>query len=251
MIRPFRLVLIAFALTLWPAMAQADSFDDSQREEIGKIIRQYLLDNPELLLEVSRELELRQQAEEEKKREAALVKHAKELFRSPEDLVAGNPDGDVTMVEFFDYNCAWCKKGLPEVISLIDTDKNLRLVMKEFPIFGGDSDYAAMAALASKNQGKYWEFHLALLGQHGHVTARDVDRIAEEQGLDVAQMKADMKSPQIAKIIRRNQRLARLLSISGTPAFIIDKTVVPGYLPKDGLMAAIDEVRTSGGCKLC
>ena len=251
MIRPLRPLLLASALLLWPAVAQADSFDDSQRQEIGQIVRQYLLDNPELLLEVSRELELRQQAEENKKREAALAKHADELFRSPEDLVAGNPDGDVTMVEFFDYNCAWCKKGLPEVMSLIDTDKNLRLVMKEFPIFGGDSDYAAMAALASKKQGKYWQFHLAMLGHEGRITARDVDEIAKDQGLDVTQMKADMKSPEIAKIIKRNQRLAGLLSINGTPAFIIDQTVVPGYLPKDGLMAAIGEVRSSGGCKLC
>jgi protein-disulfide isomerase len=249
--RCFRSALFAAALVLLPAAAQADSFDDSQRKEIGEIVRQYLLDNPELLIEVSKELELRQQAEEDKKREGALTAHAKELFRSPEDLVAGNPDGDVTMVEFFDYNCAWCKKGLPEVLSLIKSDKNLRLVLKEFPIFGGDSDYAAMAALASKKQGKYWEFHLALLGHEGRITASDVDQIAEDKGLDVEQMKADMKSPEIAKVLKRNHQLASLLSIQGTPAFIIDKTVVPGYLPKDGLMAAIGEVRNSGGCKLC
>ena len=118
-----------------------------------------------------------------------------------DDLVAGNPKGDVTMVEFFDYNCGWCKKGLPEVLSLIETDKNLRLVMKEFPIFGGDSDYAAQAALASKQQGKYWEFHVALLGHEGKMTRESVDEIATAQGLDLEKLKADMKSPEIAEII--------------------------------------------------
>lgn len=243
--------LFALALCLMPAAARADNFTEEQKKEIGQVVRQYLLDNPELLLEVSKELESRQQAEEDKKREAALVAHAKELFNSGDDLVGGNPKGDVTMVEFFDYNCGWCKKGLPEVLSLLDGDKNLRLVMKEFPIFGGDSDYAAVAALASKQQGKYWDFHVAMLSHEGKLTAANVDEIAADVGLDLANLKADMKSPEIAKILRRNHQLAQALAITGTPAFIIDKTVVPGYLPKDGLVAAINEVRDSGGCQLC
>ena len=198
-----------------------------------------------------REHERRLKAEEDQKREGALVANADAIFKSPHDLVAGNPEGDVTMVEFFDYNCSWCKKGLPEVMSLIEKDKNLRLVLKEYPIFGGDSDYAAMAALASKAQGKYWEFHLAMLSHEGKLARDDVDAIAKAQGLDVDRLKADMNSPEIAQIIAANQRLAQSLNINGTPAFIIDQTVVPGYLPVDGLMAAIDEVRRSGGCKLC
>lgn len=248
----FRSATLAAALLLIPAAASAqDSFTDKQRTEIGQIVRQYLLDNPEVLVEVSKELEIRQKAEEDKKREGTLVANADQLFRSDDDLVAGNPKGDVTMVEFFDYNCGWCKKGLPEVMSLLDKDKGLKLVMKEFPIFGGDSDYAAMAALASKKQGKYWEFHVALLGHEGKVTRASVDEIAAAQGLDVEKLKEDMKSPEIAKVIAANQQLAQDLNITGTPAFIIDKTVVPGYLPVDGLMAAINEVRATGGCKLC
>ena len=248
----FRAAAFVFAMLLFPAMALADdSFTDKQRTEIGQVVRQYLLDNPEILLEVSKELESRQKADEDKKREGALVANADAIFKSPNDLVAGNPKGDVTMVEFFDYNCGWCKKGLPEVLSLVDSDKNLRLVMKEFPIFGGDSDYAAQAALASKAQGKYWEFHVALLGHEGKITREGVDEIATAQGLDLAKLKADMQSPEIAGIIAANQKLAQELNITGTPAFIIDKTVVPGYLPVDGLMAAINDVRSSGGCKLC
>ena len=252
MITLLRGVALGIALVLLPAAASAeDSFNDKQRTEIGQIVRQYLLDNPELLLEVSKELEVRQKAEEDKKREGALAANAEALFKSPNDLVAGNPEGDVTMVEFFDYNCSWCKKGLPEVLSLVEKDKNLRLVMKEFPIFGGDSDYAAQAALASKAQGKYWEFHLAMLGHEGKLTRENVDEIAKAQGLDLEKLKADMQAPAITEIIAANQKLAQDLNITGTPAFVIDRTVVPGYLPVDGLMAAINEVRASGGCKLC
>jgi protein-disulfide isomerase len=167
------------------------------------------------------------------------------------DHVAGNPDGDVTMVEFFDYNCGWCKKGMPEVLAMVEEDKNLRLVLKEFPIFGGDSDYAAKAALASQKQGKYWEFHVAMLGHEGKVTRETVDKIATEVGLDVARLKTDMESPDVAEVIRRNQELATALAIGGTPAFVIDNQVVPGYLPKDGLMASVSKVREQGGCKVC
>lgn len=247
-----RAAALASSLLLTAATAQAeDSFNDKQRTEIGQIVRQYLLDNPELLIEVSKELEIRQKAEDDKKRESTLVANADLLFRSENDLVAGNPKGDVTMVEFFDYNCSWCKKGLPEVLNLLDKDKGIKLVMKEFPIFGGDSDYAAKAALASKQQGKYWDFHLALLGHEGKLTRESVDEIATAQGLDLDKLKADMQSPEVAGIIAATQKLAQDLNISGTPAFIIDKTVVPGYLPADGLLASINEVRASGGCKLC
>ena len=183
--RIIRSTFAALLLAAAPAAALAGSFNDSQRKEIGEIVREYLLKNPEVLVEISKELEKRQAAEDDKKRTGALAENAKEIFHSSADLVAGNPDGDVTMVEFFDYNCGWCKKGLPEVLSLIEGDKNLRLVMKEFPIFGGDSDYAAMAALASQKQGKYWPFHVALLGHEGKVTAADVDEIAKAQGLDL------------------------------------------------------------------
>jgi protein-disulfide isomerase len=252
MIRSLRAALAAASLlALACGQAAAEGFTDAQKKEIGEVVRAYLLEHPELLLEVSKELEARQEAEASKGREKALTEHAKQIFRSPADLVGGNPDGDVTVVEFFDYNCGWCKKGLPEILSLIEKDKKLRLVMKEFPIFGGDSDYAAMAALASRNQGKYWQFHVALLAHEGKVTKAAVDQIAGEQGLDVDKLKADMKSPEIARTLAENQELAGKLNISGTPAFVVDSTLVPGYVPADGLMAAINDVRASGGCKLC
>jgi len=155
------------------------------------------------------------------------------------------------MVEFFDYNCGWCKKGLPEVMNLIEQDKNLRVVLKEFPIFGGDSDYAAKAAIAAKKQGKYWELHTALLGHEGKVTRDVVDETAKALGLDLEKLKADMDSPEVAQVIAGNQALAQSLAINGTPAFIIDTPLTPGYLPASDLLATIEAVRGQGGCKLC
>lgn len=240
-------LLLAFSL---PAAAES-SFNDAQKAEIGQIVRDYLLANPEILLEMSQTLEAKQKDAEAKQREAAMASSADQLFRSPHDHVAGNPEGDVTIVEFFDYNCGWCKKGFSEVVSLIEKDKNLRVVLKEFPIFGGDSDYAARAAVAARNQGKYWELHSALFSHEGKVTKEFVDEAAKAVGLDLAKLKADMDSQEVTDIIGANQALAQSLAINGTPAFIIDTNVTPGYLPAPDLLAAVQEVRNSGGCKLC
>jgi protein-disulfide isomerase len=237
------------ALTL-PASA-GQSFSDAQKTEIGEIVREYLMNNPEVLLDVSRALEAKQKQAEAAQREDALKANAEAIFRSPHDHVAGNPDGDVTLVEFFDYNCGWCKKGFPEVVAMIEQDKNLRVVLKEFPIFGGDSDYAAKAAVASRKQGKYWELHSALLSHEGKVTREVVDETAKAVGLDLAKLKADMDSAETAEVIAGNQALAQSLAINGTPAFIIDTHLTPGYLPAADLLAAVAEVRGSGGCKLC
>ncbi|MCA3555158.1 DsbA family protein [Aestuariivirga sp.] len=250
----FRLRFAAAAaalLALAPAAFADGSFNDAQKKEIGGIVRQYLLENPDVLLEVSKALEAKQQERDAQQRGAALQSSADQIFRSPADYVAGNPKGDVTIVEFFDYNCGWCKKGFSEVMTLLEKDKNLRFVLKEFPIFGGDSDYAAMAAIAARKQNKYWELHTALFQHEGKVTKEAVDELAARQGIDVARMKEDMKDPAVTRELADNHALAQALAISGTPAFIIDDKVSPGYLPADGLAELVDQVRKGGGCKLC
>lgn len=246
-IRP---AVLAFSLAA-AGIAYGAEFNDGQKREIGEIVRQYLLEHPELLREVGSALEQKEKAAEDALRKEALAAHADKVFRNEAHFVAGNPEGDVTMAEFFDYNCGWCKKGLPEVVKLVEADKNLRFVLIEFPIFGEDSEYAARAALAARKQGKYWELHLAMLGHQGKIDAATVDSLAAANGLDMTRLKADMADPAIAAVIADNHALAQALAINGTPAFIIDQTVVPGYLPQDGLMAAINEVRAGGGCKLC
>lgn len=229
----------------------AESFSDAQKKDIGEIVRKYLVENPEVLLEVSQALDAKQKQAEARQRAETLKSSAEQLFRSPNDHVAGNPDGDVTIVEFFDYNCGWCKKSFPELTTLIAGDKNLRVVLKEFPIFGGDSDYAAMAAIAARKQGKYWELHSALFAHEGKITAQVVDDLAKQAGLDLDRLKADMKLPEVAQILADNHALAQSLAISGTPAFIVDDQVSPGYLPAGSLAAMVDAVRGAGGCKLC
>ena len=251
MLRVLRRAILAAPVAFLPFSVNAAEFNEAQRTELGGIIREYLLQNPEILVEVSKELEQRQQAAEEDQRNGALAENAAEIFHSGKDLVAGNPKGAVTMVEFFDYNCAWCKKSVGEVLRMLDGDKELRFVLKEFPIFGEESEYAARAALASQAQGKYWPFHLALLQHEGKVSKETVDEIAVQQGLDLAKLKTDMESKAIYTQIAQNQKLAKSLAINGTPAFIVDKKVIPGYVPHDGLLAAIKEVRDGGGCQIC
>ena len=141
---------------LWSvsAAANAAEFDNGQRQEIETIIKDYLLNNPEILQEAAQALEQRQKQAEDEQRKDGLVKNADQIFRSKTDFVAGNPKGNVPMVEFFDYNCPWCKKDFPDVMALIDTAKELKVVLKEFPILGPDSEYAARAAIAAGRQGK-------------------------------------------------------------------------------------------------
>jgi protein-disulfide isomerase len=229
----------------------ASEFSDNQRKEMEAIIKDYLLANPDLLREMGQLLEQKEKLAEDQQRKGALVSNADQIFRDGTDFVVGNPNGKVTMVEFFDYNCGWCKRGFPEVLSLIEEDKDLKLVMKEFPIFGGDSDYAAQAAIAANKQGKYWVLHVALMSHEGKITKEIVDELAAAQGLDMVQLKKDMESPETAGILERNRTLAQSLAINGTPAFIIDDKLVPGYLPKAELASAINDVRAKGGCSLC
>jgi protein-disulfide isomerase len=229
----------------------AAEFNDAQRKEMESIVRDYLLAHPEILQEMSQTLEQQQKRAEDEQRKGGLVKNAKEIFRDKTDFVAGNPEGKVTMVEFFDYNCGWCKKGFPEVLAMLEADKDLRFVLKEFPIFGDDSEYAAKAAIASIKQGKYWDLHVAMFQHEGKIAKDSVDEIAAGLGLNMEQLKKDMDDPATADILLRNRNLAQALAIGGTPAFIIDDRLVPGYLPKDELASAVNDVRTKGGCTLC
>ena len=245
--------LLLSILVLWGLgfTANAAEFNDGQRKEMEAIIRDYLLANPDLLREMGQLLEQKEKLAEDQQRKGALVSNADQIFRDGTDFVIGNPNGKVTMVEFFDYNCGWCKKGFPEVLALIEGDKDLKFVMKEFPIFGGDSDYAAQAAIAANKQGKYWALHVAMMSHEGKITKEIVDELATAQGLDMAKLKMDMESPETAGMLERNRNLAQSLAINGTPAFIIDDKLVPGYLPQAELASAINDVRAKGGCSLC
>jgi protein-disulfide isomerase len=245
---------ILFSFLLLGALglaARAAEFSDGQRKEIEAIIKDYLLANPEVLKDMSQILEQKEKLAEEEMRKGALASNADQIFRDGKDFAYGDPKAKVTMVEFFDYNCGWCKKGFPEVLSLIEADKDLRFVLKEFPIFGEDSEYAARAAIAAKKQGKYWQLHVAMFEHEGKIAKDSVDEIAAGLGLDMDQLKKDMEDSATAEILVENRNLAQALAINGTPAFIIDDRLVPGYLPRSDLASAIDAVRAKGGCSLC
>lgn len=250
MLKPFRALLIAL-IALFVIPAQAAEFNDAQKKELGDIIRQYLLENPEVVRDAMQELERKQQEAEDSARTDTLKTMAAEIFRSKDDLIGGNPNGKVTMVEFFDYNCGYCKRAFPDVMKMVDSDKDLKLVMKEFPILGPGSVYAARAALASRKQGKYWEYHMALMAHEGRIDEAVADQIAEAAGLDVKKLKADMEADEVNQVITRNMQLADSLKIQGTPAFIIDETVIPGAVGYEALAAVVKQVRDNGGCKLC
>jgi protein-disulfide isomerase len=249
-----KLTASLLAVTLFLATpvlpSAAGSITADQKGEIEELIRGYLLKNPEILREMTAKLEENDRRAEDALRASVLKEKAALIFKTAADPMVGNPKGDVTIVEFMDYNCGWCKKSVGEVATLVKSDPNLRVVFKEFPIFGENSEYAARAALAAKNQGKYWELHQALFTHEGQVTSEVVDQLAETVGLKIDQMKADMTSKPIIDEIAANYELAKALNLSGTPAFIIDDVVSPGYLPLDQLQADVAKVRAAG-CKYC
>ena len=231
------------AMLAVPSMASSGEFSPTQRDEIGSIVREYLLKHPEVLREAFEALELKQNA-------TGLAAAADKLYRASGDLIAGNPDGDIVLVEFFDYNCGYCKRSLPDVLQLISKNKDLKLIMKEWPILGAGSVYAARAALASRAQGKYWQFHLALLAER-RVDETTVLGVAEKVGLDIERLKADMLSNEVLETIRDNGSTAELIGIQGTPAFVVGDQLFPGAVGYDKLTEAIEKVRKDGGCKIC
>lgn len=232
------------------APAKPSSFSAEQIQDLHAVIKDYLMNHPEVLAEVSQALEKKQAAEQAAKAEKFLADNKTKVFASNGDVVIGNPKGDVTIVEFFDYNCGWCKRALDDIQKLTKADPRVRVVLKEYPIFGGPvSVTAAKAALASVKQNKYWEFHSALMREK-QVTEQNIFAIAQRVGLDVARLKADMADKRLDATIQENIEVGQGLGIEGTPGFVIDSRVNVGYVPADGMQQMLAEIRKTG-CKMC
>jgi protein-disulfide isomerase len=223
-----------------------------QRKAIEAMIKDYLLKNPEIMLEVQAALEIKMEKIQAEKTTAALKSHAADIFRPEFSPVVGNPKGDVTIVEFFDYNCGYCKKALPDIAKLIEQEKGVKVVLKELPMFKG-SDEAAKAALAAKMQGKYWEFHSAMLSTSGQANEASALRVAQKIGLDIAKLKKDMASPEVAKELDDTRLLAEKLQVRGTPFFMVADRIIPGAPVDllDQMAKHVADVRQEGGCKIC
>ncbi len=218
-----------------------------EREVLNQIIEDYIRNHPEVIIESLRSMEERQRQAEADHRRQIILARGEALERDPTSPVFGNPEGDVTIVEFFDYRCGYCRRMMPTIQKLLEEDTNLRWVMKEFPILGPESLYASRAAVAAQKQGKYQEFHLALMSDGVSVTQENVDRIAALLGLDMEQLKADMDSEETKEILANNQRLARELGISGTPSFVLGEEFLPGAVPEEQLRALIERQRETQG----
>ncbi|HEX2841903.1 DsbA family protein [Hyphomicrobium sp.] len=232
--------------------ANATHFTPDQRQAIEGIIKDYLVQNPEIFLEVQSALEIKMAKDEVERTKALVAEHAKEIYRAPNAPVAGNPDGDITVVEFFDYNCGYCKRGFSEVAKLVEQDKNVRVVFKEFPILRDESEQAAKVALAARMQGKYWEVHRDLIQSKGLVNEAVALKVAEAHGLDMAKLKADMASPEVKGELDRVKQLASKLQINGTPHFLVGDRAIGGAPENlyDVLEGHVTELRKSG-CAYC
>jgi protein-disulfide isomerase len=238
------------ALTLAPAaMAQSAVFNEQQKQAIGEIVKDYLIKNPEVLTEVIAELEKRQ-AEAQQASQASAVKETQQsLLNASHSYVVGNPSGDITLVEFFDYNCGYCKKALADVQTLMKSDPKLRVVLKDFPVLGPDSVEASRVALAVKNQlqgQKLLDYHVKVMDSRGRVNAERAVAVAREMGVDVARLQKDMEGAEVRNALQENMALGDRLSLTGTPAFVIGETVIPGAVGIDPLKQVIANVRQCG-----
>jgi protein-disulfide isomerase len=246
---PTRTLVIAgmSAFLALTAPASAQSFSGEQRSDIEKIVREYLISHPEVLTEAMAELEKRQQTAELERAKAAVTGNGEMLFNSPRQVVIGNPQGDVTLVEFFDYNCGFCKRAMGDLVDLMKTDAKLRVVLKEFPVLGQGSVEAAQVAVAVRMQDKsgkkYFDFHQKLLGGRGQADKARALAAAKDAGLDMARLEKDLTSDEVRASIEESVRLAEALGLNGTPSYVVGKDVVIGAVGAAALKEKVAAAR--------
>jgi protein-disulfide isomerase len=242
------LALVATLALAAVAPASAQDFSTTQRGEIEKIIKEYLIKHPEVLQEAMAELEKKQQVAESEKARSAIRDHSQAIFNSPLQVTLGNPQGDVTFVEFFDYNCGYCKRALTDMMTLMEKDPKLKVVLKEFPVLGPGSIEAAKVAVAVRMQDKtgkkYLEFHQKLMMGRGQADKARAIAVAKEIGLDEARIEKDLKSDEVTNSINESMKLAEALGMNGTPSYVIGKDVVVGAVGLEALGKKIEAART-------
>ena len=250
MLKPLLRALVAATLLVIAAPLPASAqMTPAQRGEIEAVVKDYLLKNPEVLRDAFVELERRQKAEEEEARVKAISDLSGLIFNAPKQAVLGNPNGKVTLVEFFDYNCGYCKRALDDITSLVKEDKDLRFVLKDFPVLGPGSVEAAEVAIAMLNQAngdKYWQFHAKLLGSRGQVGKAQALAVAKEVGADMARLEKDIATPQTRAVLQDVMKIADKLQLTGTPTFVLADEVIVGAVGRDQLKARIANVRKCG-----
>jgi protein-disulfide isomerase len=245
---PLTAALFAMSMALPAQALDLGNLSEADRALLREEIRAYLLDNPEVIMEAVAVLEQRQ-AEDQAAADIELVRaNAEALFNAPADWTGGNPQGDITLVEFMDYRCSYCRRAAPEVEALLSADGNIRLVLKEFPILGEESVAASRFAIATKQvagDAAYKSVHDALMSYSGAMNEAGFTRLAEALGLDAGPILAEMDSDAVTGVIAANHALAQRLRINGTPAFVMDERMLRGFLPQAQMQAIAAEIRAN------
>jgi len=239
---------LGLGLAVPAAAIDIDDMSDAERAAFRSEIRAYLLENPEVLMEAIAVLESRQNAAEQEAAMMAVAANSEALFNSAFDYVGGNPDGDIVMVEFLDYRCSFCRRAHPEVAELVESDGNIRVIVKEFPILGEQSVLASQFAIATRialGDEAYALVSDALMTMRSDVTEPALAALAQDNGLDPAPILAAMDDPLVAQTIEYNRALAQRLGISGTPSFVFEDQLVPGYVPLDGMIEIVANLRAT------
>jgi len=245
--KPALLTAVSLALIAGTASnAKAEDFTEAQKEALHEIIKEYLMENPEIIMNSVEAHRAKQMAEAAKRSQEKLTDFLDELTGSDAPSI-GSKDADITVVEFFDYNCGYCKRAVPDIQAILETDKNVRFVFQEMPILSEASELAAKWALAAHKQGRYFDYHVALMNHRGNKDEAALVAVAEELELDVEQMKKDAASEDVEKAIQESRKISQEIGIRGTPAFIVNGELKRGYLGKDGIAKAIEKARENNG----
>lgn len=243
----------AAAATAAVGAAGAKVFSPEQKKAIEEIVKEYLIANPEVFLEVQNAVEAKMDKIQAEKLKTALTENAADIYRRPTAAIAGNPNAKITVVEFFDYNCGYCKRSFGDIAKLLEADKDIKVVFKELPILAKASEEAARVALAARIQGKYWEVHRAIFEHKGPANEANSLKAAEKvAGIDMAKLKADMSSPEVTAEIAKTKELAAKMGINGTPHFLVGDRSIPGAPENllDQIKSHAAELRKTG-CSVC
>ncbi|MBB3964105.1 DsbA family protein [Rhizobium metallidurans] len=242
-------IFMALALTASVVSAQpAAALDDAQKKEFGDFIKQYLIENPEIMLDVQNALQKKQEAARLVKANATISENKAAIFDSKYDMALGNPKGDVTIVEFFDYNCSYCRRALSDMQTILKKDPNIRFVLKEFPILGPESVAAHKVSAAFRKLApeKYSQFHIALLGSDGRANEASAIEVAQSLGVSEKEIRAEMAKDPSDASVQETYSLAQSLGITGTPSYVIGNELVQGAVGYEDLETKVKNMRTCG-----
>ena len=243
----YTIFLVVTLFVILPLFAQEkikESFSENEMATIKKLALEALLENPEILREASRILQAREEQKRNDNVSEQIREYSSELTDTEDTVVIGNPAGDITIIEFFDYNCPYCKTAAKDLQELIKSDENIKFIPREWPILNDNSVIAARAALASIAQGKYKEYHWRLM-KEGSLTEAKIFQIAKDLKIDISNLKKDMESEFVVNHIAKSTALARRIGFSGTPLFIIEGNFFPGFVPLEELELIISDIRES------